>query len=114
MRFAFYGRVGTDTVNNPEDSILGQRAECERMLALSFPDSRIVAEFADVGYGGRDYRRPALKKLLSTAMDPGRQFDHIVVSAIDRLSRTLRLLDTVETVLEPTGVTIYVALDGER
>lgn len=114
MRFAFYGRVATDMVSNPKDSILGQRAECERRLAYSLPDSRIVAEFVDVGYGGFNYHRPALQKLLSSAIDPGRHFDHIVVSAIDRISRSVRLLDTIETVLEPTGVTIYVALDDER
>lgn len=114
MRFAFYGRVGSDMVSNPEDSILGQRAECERMLAFSNPVSHIVAEFVDVGSGGNDYNRPALRKLLSAATDPDRQFDHIVVSALDRLSRSVGLLYTIEKALESTGVTIYVPFDGER
>jgi len=109
MRFAFYGRVGTDTVNNPKDSILGQRAECERRLAYSYPDSHIVAYFVDVRYGGNDCHRPALQTLLSTAIDPDKQFDHIVVSAIDRLSRSIGFLDTVEKLLAPTGVLIFVA-----
>ncbi len=99
---------------NPEHSIAYQRAECEKRLARCDPDSRIVAEFVDAGYGGNDYNRPALQKVLSTAINPNRQFDHIIVFAIDRISRSVGLLDTVEKVLAPTGVGIFVTIDSDR
>lgn len=111
MRFAFYGRVGTDTLCDPENSIPHQRAACERSIDLSYPGSRIVGDFVDEGYGGRDYHRPALQKLLRAALNPKKKFDHVIVFDIARIARGAEILDVVEKLLASKGVAIFEALD---
>jgi DNA invertase Pin-like site-specific DNA recombinase len=112
MRFAFYGRVANDRRRISENSIAYQRAECEKKLAHYYPESRIVSDFVDVGCAGNNYRRPALRKLLHASLDPNREFDHVIVFDISRISREAGLLDVFMKVIEPEGIEIIEAMDS--
>ena len=89
-RAALYVRVSSD-----QQSIQNQLAELRR--AIDFEGWQEVAVYKDEGVSGIKGRneRPGLDRLLEDAKQ--RQFDVIMVWAIDRLGRSLRgLLDTVE------------------
>ena len=89
-RAALYVRVSSD-----QQSIQNQLAELRR--AIDFEGWQEVAVYKDEGVSGIKGRneRPGLDQMLEDAKQ--RQFDVIMVWAIDRLGRSLRgLLDTVE------------------
>jgi DNA invertase Pin-like site-specific DNA recombinase len=111
MKFAFYGRLSDDELGNPEISIPYQKSECIKSISETYPDSEIVVDFVDEGFSGDELHRPDLQRMLYEALEEDRDFDHIIVFAIDRMSRGAGILDIVNRILAPTGVAIFEALD---
>ena len=110
MRFAFYGRVSDEELQNPELSIPAQRAQCVKRLTKAAAGD-IVCDYQDVGASGDSYRRPGLDAMLADGVKKNPPFDHIVVFSIDRISRGAGVLDLVEKVLRPNEIFIWEALD---
>jgi DNA invertase Pin-like site-specific DNA recombinase len=81
MRVAIYARVSTDARGQDPDNQLAQlRAWC------AAADHAIVAEFVDYASGGKGSdKRPQFAAMLDAAHR--RQFDLLLVWALDRLSR---------------------------
>jgi site-specific DNA recombinase len=79
MRFAFYGRVSTEDLQDPTSSKQWQRS---RATALIEPHGgQIVTEFFDIGQS-RSLpwkRRPEAAALLDALRDPERGFDAVVI-----------------------------------
>lgn len=106
LRALLYTGVSTDEQSQHGTSLAEQR---QRLEAIAQEHGWPVEEvFEDAGVSGKDPERPALGRLLSR-LRPG----HIVmVTAIDRLARSLRvLLDTVD---EIGGAGAYFWSDRER
>ena len=81
MRVAIYGRVSTDDRGqDPENQLAQLRTWC------AASDHQIVAEFVDYASGGKGAdKRPRFAAMLDAAHR--RQFDLLLVWALDRLSR---------------------------
>ncbi len=60
LRFAWYGRLSTDELQQPQLAFPSQRAACERRVEVG----RIVCEFTDVE-SGRSHERAGIEALLA-------------------------------------------------
>lgn len=127
-RFAFYGRVSTDDLQDPTLSLPRQLEACLRSL----PDgTEIVAHFYDVDSGrtgvqdrggsarhevfkdSLDFPRDGgLPDLMAAARERQRIFDYVVVEGIDRVARATRVTDQVEHELGLLGVGLFCADEG--
>ena len=123
-RFAFYGRVSTDDVQDPSLSIPRQVAACGHAIDPS--GGKIAAYFWDIESGRKDLARrghgadPAsfnvtvqrdggLADLLAAAADGDRPFDAVIVESIDRLSRMTVDGTRIERDLERFDVPLFAA-----
>jgi DNA invertase Pin-like site-specific DNA recombinase len=89
-RVAIYGRVSTNTGQNPEMQIRELRAYCKNR------SWKIVGEFVDSGVSGGTDSRPQLNTMMADAQR--RRFDIVVVWDFSRFARsTSHLLRALET-----------------
>src|SRR5437667_436128 len=96
-RVAIYARVSTsNTGQDPTLQTRELREYCDRRTW------QVVGEYVDVGIAGSKDRRPVLDRLLVDAHR--RRFDVILVSKLDRFSRSLRNLVNSLAELESLGV----------
>lgn len=123
-RFAFYGRVSTDDVQDPSLSIPRQLGGCDH--AINPSGGEITAFFWDIESGRKDLsqrghgadpasfnvpvqRDGGLADLLAAAANPDRSFDAVIVESIDRLSRMTADGTRIERDLEKLDVPLFVA-----
>lgn len=104
-RIAVYCRVSSDEgMGQPFTSIEAQRTACEAFIASRVSEGweLIPERFDDPGFTGANLNRPAMQRLLDLV---GRgEVDGIVVRALDRLSRSLRDVCTVNELLSANDV----------
>jgi site-specific DNA recombinase len=105
LRFAWYGRLSTDELQQPQLAFPSQRAACEKRIEGV---GRIVCEFADVQSGRRD-DRAGIEDLLEEAGRPDRRFDAVVTYKAERFARRMALALAYEEELLRAGVPVYVS-----
>jgi site-specific DNA recombinase len=103
-RVALYTRVSTDIqANKDEGSLDTQEARLRSAVASRQGAHNVSHVFREEGESGKSLDRPALQQLLAGAR--ARQFDLVVVTRIDRLSRSLLDFYEVHRLFEENGVT---------
>ncbi len=105
LRFAWYGRLSTDELQQPQLAFPSQKAACEKRIDGL---GRIVCEFTDVQSGRRD-DRAGIEALLDEASRPDRRFDAVVTYKAERFARRMALALAYEEELHRVGVTVYVS-----
>ncbi len=105
LRFAWYGRLSTDELQQPQLAFPSQRAACEKRIEAL---GRIVCEFTDVESGRRE-DRTGIDDLLEEAGRPDRRFDAVVTYKAERFARRMVLALAYEEELHRAGVAIYVS-----
>ena len=83
MNAVLYMRYSSD--NQTEQSIEGQRKDCERFAKLNKID--IIGEYIDRALTGTTDKRPEFQRMICDAMD--HKFDAIIVWKLDRFSRNV-------------------------
>ncbi len=93
LKVVSYARVSTLLGQNPEAQLINIREYCKLKGYL------LVEEFVDLGISGTKEKRPALDNMLLKVKN--KEFDAVIVSGLDRISRStkhfLNLLDFLET-----------------
>ena len=99
-----YTRVSTDNQTSEEGSLKTQEQRLRAAIEAQ-GDSVLVRVLREEGISGKSLDRPALQELLA-AVRRG-DVDQVVVTAIDRLSRSLIDFYELHRVLEECGVRFY-------
>ena len=105
LRFAWYGRLSTDELQQPQLAFPSQRAACERRVRGI---GRIVCEFTDVE-SGRSDDRAGIEALFAEAGRADRRFDAIVTYKAERFARRMVLALAYEEELRLANISIYVS-----
>ena len=105
LRFAWYGRLSTDELQQPQLAFPSQKAACEKRIDDL---GRIVCEFIDVQSGRRD-DRAGIEAMLDEASLPDRRFDAVVTYKAERFARRMALALAYEEELHRVGVPVYVS-----
>ncbi len=105
LRFAWYGRLSTEELQQPELAFPTQRAACERRIKGT---GAIVCEFTDV-QSGRSSDRAGIEALLSEGASEYRRFDAVVTYKAERFARSMYLSLHFEHELKSLGIPIYVS-----
>ena len=104
MRFAWYGRLSTEELQQPELAFPTQRAACESRIHGT---GTIVCEFTDV-QSGRSSDCAGIEALLREAASERRRFDAVVTYKAERFARSMYLSLHYEHELT-LGIPIYVS-----
>jgi len=107
MRAAIYARYSSD--NQRDASIEDQMEVCRRYIARD--EWQLVKVYEDRALSGGSPIRPGYQKLLIDAEN--RQFDVVVVEALDRLSRNLADIAALHDRLSFAGVKLFAVSTGE-
>ena len=103
VRVALYTRVSTDLQANKEEGSLDtQEARLRGAVAIRQGHHEIRQVFREEGESGKSLDRPALQRLLAGIRS--NQFDLVVVTRIDRMSRSLLDFYQLHRELEDHGV----------
>ena len=102
---AWYGRLSTDELQQPQLAFPSQKAACEKRIQGL---GRIVSEFTDI-QSGRSDDRAGIESLLDEASRPDRRFDAVVTYKVERFARRMVLALAYEEELRRAGVPIYVS-----
>ncbi len=105
LRFAWYGRLSTDELQQPQLAFPSQRAACERRVSGI---GRIVCEFTDVE-SGRSDDRAGIEALFAEAGRADRRFDAVVTYKAERFARRMVLALAYEEELRLANISIYVS-----
>ena len=105
LRFAWYGRLSTEELQQPELAFPTQRTACERR---SGGIGGIVCDFSDV-QSGRSSDRAGIEALLAEAAGDRRRFDAVVTYKAERFARSMYLSLHYEHELKALGIPIYVS-----
>jgi DNA invertase Pin-like site-specific DNA recombinase len=105
LRFAWYGRLSTDELQQPQLAFPSQKTACEKRIQGL---GRIVSEFTDI-QSGRSDDRAGIESLLDEASGPDRRFDAVVTYKAERFARRMVLALAYEEELRRAGVPIYVS-----
>jgi DNA invertase Pin-like site-specific DNA recombinase len=105
LRFAWYGRLSTEELQQPQLAFPSQRAACERRVGGV---GRIVCDFTDVE-SGRSSERAGVEALLAEAHRPDRRFDAVVTYKAERFARRMALALAYEEELRLADIAIYVS-----
>ena len=105
LRFAWYGRLSADELQQPQLAFPSQRAACERRVRGI---GRIVCEFTDVE-SGRSDDRAGIEALFAEAGRADRRFDAIVTYKAERFARRMVLALAYEEELRLANISIYVS-----
>jgi site-specific DNA recombinase len=105
LRFAWYGRLSTDELQQPQLAFPSQRAACERRV---HGIGRIVCEFTDVE-SGRSDDRAGIEALFAEAGRADRRFDAVVTYKAERFARRMVLALAYEEELRLANISIYVS-----
>jgi site-specific DNA recombinase len=105
MGFAWYGRLSTDELQQPQLAFPSQRAACEKRIKGL---GRVVSEFNDI-QSGRSDDRTGIEALLEEAGRPDRRFDAVVTYKAERFARRMVLALAYEEELRRADVPIYVS-----
>ena len=105
LRFAWYGRLSTDELQQPQLAFPSQKTACEKRIDGM---GRIVCEFTDVQSGRRD-DRAGIEALLDEAGRPDRRFDAVVTYKAERFARRMALALAYEEELHRAGIPVYVS-----
>jgi site-specific DNA recombinase len=105
LRFAWYGRLSTEELQQPQLAFPSQRAACEKRIESL---GRIVCEFTDVESGRRD-DRAGIEALLEEAGRSDRRFDGVVTYKAERFARRMALALAYEEELRRAAIPIYVS-----
>src|SRR6266542_3375302 len=105
LRFAWYGRLSTDELQQPQLAFPSQRAACERRVRGI---GRIVCEFTDVE-SGRSDDRAGIEALFVEAGRGDRRFDAVVTYEAERFARRMVLALAYEEELRLANISIYVS-----
>ncbi len=99
VRCAIYTRVA-DMRSDGSNPIAAQSKAAETYVASRQHDGwvRITSRFDDAGFSGANMERPALRRLLSD-VTAGR-IDCVVIQSIDRLARSLPVLNRILTIFK--------------
>lgn len=103
VRVAVYARVSTQ-----EQAVEGTSLEHQSDQLESYCQSqgwKVIQEYVDAGFTGKDSDRPKLKHLLADAKLG--LFNKVVVYKMDRLARNLRLLLEIEDKLKENGISFH-------
>lgn len=109
IKIAAYVRVSTD---KQADSGLSLEAQESAIRRYCHERGYSVAEiFVDGGYSAKNTERPAFKRMVQAIRNGG--IDAIVVTKLDRLTRSLRDICSInEDILEPYQVQLIAINDG--
>lgn len=103
LRVALYTRVSTDLqASKDEGSLDTQEARLRAALASRAGDHEVRHVFREEGESGKSLDRPALQQLLARVR--ARDIDLLLVTRIDRLSRSLLDFYEVHRLFEDNGV----------
>ncbi|HYT78276.1 MAG TPA: recombinase family protein [Actinomycetota bacterium] len=105
LRFAWYGRLSTEELQQPELAFPTQRAACERRIKGI---GAIVCQFTDV-QSGRSSDRAGVEALLAEGASDYRRFDAVVTYKAERFARSMYLSLHFEHELKSLGIPIYVS-----
>ena len=87
-RVAIYARVSTDNqMSGEEGSLATQEATLRAAAAIKFGDDATIRVFREEAASGKSLDRPALQRLLKAVERD--EIDHVTVTRIDRVSRSL-------------------------
>ena len=87
-RVAIYARVSTDNqMSGEEGSLATQEATLRAAAAIKFGDDATIRVFREEAASGKSLDRPALQRLLKAVERD--EIDHVMVTRIDRVSRSL-------------------------
>ena len=105
IRFAFYGRVSDEELQNPHLSFPTQKRACEdRIKGIG----EVVCEFYDSA-SGRSEDRPGMTELREESARPDRRFDAVIIYQSSRLARDTLLALQIERDLSEFGIPIYAS-----
>lgn len=105
LKFAWYGRLSTDELQQPQLAFPSQRTACEKRIEGL---GRIVCEFTDVE-SGRSEDRAGIEALLEEASRTDRRFDGVVTYKAERFARRMALALAYEEELRRASIPIYVS-----
>ncbi|HMU41274.1 MAG TPA: recombinase family protein [Pseudomonadota bacterium] len=111
IRVFGYCRVSTDMQVQHGLSLDAQRAEIERYAA----DRGWVVEeiFVDGGFSAKNTDRPAFQRMTKAIKDSDGAISAVLVTKLDRLTRSLRDLCSInEDLLDPYGCNLVAIRDG--
>ncbi len=102
-RVALYLRVSTDLQANKEEGSLDtQEARCRSALAARREPGQVTHVFREEGASGKSLDRPEVQRMLA-AVRAG-EIDSVIVTRVDRLSRSLLDFYEVHRLFEKHGV----------
>lgn len=103
LRVALYTRVSTDLqAHKDEGSLDTQEARLRAAVASRAAPSQVVQVFREEGASGKDLDRPQLQRLLEAVR--AKELDLVIVTRVDRLSRSLLDFYELHRLFEQHGV----------
>jgi DNA invertase Pin-like site-specific DNA recombinase len=102
MQVVGYGRVSTEDQAQEGVSLSAQEAKIEAYCLIK--DWPLAEVIQDAGESAKSLRRPGLQRLLSLVQD--RQMEAVIVSKLDRLTRSVSDLDKLVRLFDKAGVAL--------
>ena len=82
-----YGRLSVEDGDDTESNSIGNQAKIADAFLSEYPDIQIVERYADNGYTGMNYNRPAFHQLMADVRSG--KINCIIIKDISRLGRHL-------------------------
>lgn len=82
---AAYARLSREDGDKEESNSIGSQKEIIRAFVLNHPDMTIIQEYADDGYSGVNFERPAFKQMMEDIK--AKKIDCIVCKDLSRFAR---------------------------
>ena len=108
-----YARVSPhgSTNTSQETSIKAQLEECRRYVLERDRDAQFLEEI-DEYKSGKNIDRPGIQRIIESVRDGTRQFDHLVVWHLDRLSRSVADAAPLFELFRDSGVGLICVKQG--
>ena len=80
-----YGRLSVEDGDDTESNSIGNQAKIADAFLAEYPDIQIVERYADNGYTGMNYNRPAFRQMMADVRSG--KINCIIIKDISRLGR---------------------------
>lgn len=106
-----YGRLSVEDGDDTESNSIGNQAKIADAFLAEHPDIRIVERYADNGYTGMNYNRPAFHQMMADVRNG--KINCIIIKDISRLGRHfVETSELVEQIFPAMNVRLISANDN--
>ena len=106
-----YGRLSVEDGDDTESNSIGNQAKIADAFLAEYPDIQIVERYADNGYTGMNYNRPAFRQMMADVRSG--KINCIIIKDISRLGRHfVETSELVEQIFPAMSVRLISANDN--